>query len=105
MPGLGKDGTEALMDLSLERLKRNAFSIYADITVTSTFGNYSIAEDLAVPDTWYVEELAVFDSEHHFEGGDTADVAVDADQIHVAVIGEGGLEEYRISCHVCHLEE
>ena len=93
------------MDLSLERLERNAFSIYADITVTSTFRNYSIAEDLAVPDTRYVEELAVFNSKHHFEGGDAADVAVDADQIHVAVIRESGLEEYRISCHVCHLEK
>ena len=82
------------MNLGLERLERNAFSVYGDVTVTGTFGNYSIAEDLAVPDTRYVEELAVFDSEHHFDGGKATDVAVNADQIHVAVIWKRRLEEY-----------
>ena len=103
MPGLRKDRAKPLMDFSLEGLERNTFSIYADIPVTSTFRDDSITEDLAVPDAGDIKEFAVLDREHHLERGHTADVAIDADEIHVAVVGERGLEEYGVCGHICHL--
>lgn len=92
------------MDFGLERLKRNAFTIYADIPVTRTFGNDSITEDLAVPDARHVKEFEVLDSEQHFDRRHAGDVAVDADKIHVSVIGKSRLEEHRICSHVGHLQ-
>ena len=76
------------MDFGLERLERNTLSIYAYIPVTSTFRDNSIAENFAIPNARVVEQLAVSDREHHFESRDTGDVAVDTDEVHVAIIRE-----------------
>lgn len=104
MPGFGKDGSEALVNFRLEWLERNPLSIYADVTVSGTFRNNSVTEDLAVPDAGHVKKLEVFDSEHHFESSCTRDIAIDADEIHIAIIRKRSLKEHSVCGHICHLE-
>ncbi len=93
MPGFREDSSKSLVNFRLEGLERNTFSIYADIAITSAFGNDSIAEDLAIPHTWDVEKLSIFDSKHHLKSGHARDVTVDAYEIHVPIVGYCSLEE------------
>lgn len=104
MAGFGKDCSKALVNFRLEWLERNTLSIYADVTVTGTFRDDAVTEDLAVPDVGHVKKLAIFESEHHVESGCARDVAVDAYKIHVAIIRKRSLKEHSVCGHICHLD-
>jgi hypothetical protein len=91
------------MNLGLKRRKRNSLAINANITIRLVLGNDAVAENLAIAHKRLVEEMAAFDGEHEVEGFEPADVPVDGDQVHVAVVWEGRGKEVRVGGHVGHL--
>src|SRR6266536_52963 len=103
MPSFGKHRPKPFMYFCLEWLERNPFAVYTDVTVFLIFGYDAISENLAVPDSWHIKELAVLHSEHHLYRSQATDVAVDANKIHVPVIRKSRSKEIGIGGHITHL--
>src|SRR6266498_2398836 len=91
------------MYFGLEGLERNPFTVYTDVTVFLILGYDAISENLAIPDSRHVEELAVLYSEHHLHRSQATDVAVDAYKVHVPVIWKSRSKEIGIRGHITHL--
>jgi len=74
------------MYFCLERCERNTLAVYTNEAVFLVLGNDTVSENLAVPDSGVVKQLVGLDGKHHLHRFKAADVAVDADQIHVPVV-------------------
>lgn len=74
------------MYFCLEWCERNSFAVYTNEAVFLVLGDDAVSENFAVPDSRVIKQLIGLDCKHHLHCFKTADVAVDADKIHVAVI-------------------
>lgn len=92
------------MYFCLEWCERNTFAVYTYEAVFLVFGNDAVAKDLAVPDSRVVKQLVGLESKHHLHGFEPANVAVDADEIHVAIVRKSWREEIGVRGHVSHLK-
>lgn len=81
------------MHLSLKRRKGDSLPIDTDIAIWLILGDNPVAQHLPVRDARVAEELVGFDGEHHLDGCEARDVTIYADEVHEAVVGEGGGEE------------
>jgi hypothetical protein len=102
--GFREHRAQAPVYLGLEWLERNTLPIYADIPIFLVFGDDAVSENLAVRNQWHTKELALLNGEQHLYCRQAANVTVDADKVHVAIVRESRLEEVGTRSHEGHLE-
>jgi len=76
------------MYFRLEWCERNPFAVYTDEAVVLVLGDDAVPKDLAVPYSGHFKQLIGFGCKHHLNCFKAADVAVDAEKVHEAVVGE-----------------